>query len=126
MQAVNIRNTHYQFINESSSVDGASPARLVLVLFETLIRKLKQAEYHLKEEKFAKKTENVLHALRIVDALEDSLDFEKGGDIAHNLAILYKHCRGLIVKGHIENDAAEIVSAIEILDLLEDAWSQIC
>lgn len=126
MQAINVRNHHYQLINENSSVDGASPARLILILFETLISKLKLAEYHIAEKKFTKKTECILHAIRIVDSLEESLDHENGGDIANNLGLLYRHCRGLIVKGHVENDATEIASAREILDLLEDAWTQIC
>lgn len=116
---------HYQTVDVRSRVEGASPHQLVQLLFDEMMAALQQAELSIKVNNLARKSERLSKALAILHALEASLNFEKGGEIAIGLAQLYQYAREQIIAGNRDNDPARIQAAVGPLNEIAGAWRQI-
>jgi flagellar protein FliS len=73
----------------------------------------------------AKAFQKQTRALTLLHALETSLDFEQGGEIAMNLAIIYREARRRLLAAVAENDADKVLSARSIINDIAEAWAQI-
>ncbi len=115
----------YAAVDAGSKVEGATPHQLVRILFDELLLSMDAAALAFKAGDRHKATDKQTRALTLLHALETSLDFEKGGDIAVNLAIIYREARRrLIAAGH-DNDPEKIASARAIISDIADAWAKI-
>jgi flagellar protein FliS len=54
-----------------------------------------------------------------------SLDFEQGGELAVDLARVYREGRRLVIAAGRENDPAKIAQAREMIGGVAEAWAQI-
>ena len=64
-------------------------------------------------------------ALTIIYALQSSLDFEKGGDIATNLFQLYEYARQQLIKDLTAARVEQTATAITALTEIKTAWDSI-
>lgn len=115
----------YAAIDTSSRVEGATPHQLVRILFEELLRAMDAATQGLKAGDMAKATERQTRALTILHALETSLDFENGGEIAVSLATIYRESRRRMIRAIAEKDAAPLERARSFVADVASAWDQI-
>lgn|SRR5687767_4057842 len=115
----------YRSVDMASRLEGASPHRLVQVLFEELLKAIDTMLAAQRMGEAAKRSERQSRALSILHALETSLDFEKGGEIATNLASLYREARRLITLGGREGHHAPIEQARAMLADIAGAWDDI-
>jgi flagellar protein FliS len=103
----------------------ANPLRLILMCYEGAINSLKTAkEYYLAKE-YEKKARELQKTLNILHELMQSLDFEKGGQIANNLRSLYQYLLQRIIEGDLKQDMTAFDEAISHLDELAVAWRNI-
>jgi len=65
------------------------------------------------------------HASTLVAALECSLDFDKGGEIAATLAQVYRFIRARILTAGRKNDPEQARMAAETLGEIASAWASI-
>ncbi len=107
-----------------SSVLTASPAQLVVMLYDGAGRFLRQAEAALGEGAVAHAHERLGRADAILDELLLTLNKE-AGQIAERLEGIYVFCKRLLVDARVERSAAKVVQARTLLAELRDAWSQI-
>jgi flagellar protein FliS len=105
----------------SESVGTASPARLVTMLYDRLVRDLAQAEAALLANNFAVANDQLGHAQDIVWELLAGLDVTKwsGGP---GLAALYQFLVSELVAANVGKDAARVASCRELVEPLRDAW----
>lgn len=105
----------------SSAVNTASPARLLVMLYERLLRDLVLAEQAITARDHAKANDQLQHAQQIVLELRTSLDTGawSGGPA---LASLYTYLHGELVSANLEKDAARVVTCREIVEPLHTAW----
>ena len=115
----------YRNIDMSSRLDGASPHRLVAILFEELITAIETAQAAHRHGEMGKRAERQARALSILHALEGSLDFERGGDIANTLASIYREARRLISAGGRANQPELVEQARAMLADIASAWESI-
>lgn len=115
----------YQMVDVASQVEGASPHRLVGILFEELMKAMEIMIAAQRAGNRAKVIDKQSRASTILLALETSLDFRNGGEIAINLAMVYREARRLIVLGGRENKPEHVEQAREYLSGIVDAWEQI-
>ena len=115
----------YRSIDMSSRVEGASPHRLVAILFEELLGALETAQAAERQGNRAKRAERQSRALSILHALEASLDFEKGGEIAVSLFSIYREARRLIGISGREGKSEAIEQARVMLADIAGAWQSI-
>ena len=115
----------YQSVDMSSRIEGASPHRLVAILFDELLKALDAMAAAVRRGDVAQRGTRQARALSILHGLEGSLDFEKGGDIADGLNAIYKEARRLTLAGGRANDAEQILQAREMLHEIASAWDAI-
>jgi len=115
----------YQTVDVESQVEGASPHRLVGILFEELTKAIETMAAAQRAGNRAKMIDKQARASNILLALETSLDFRNGGEIAVNLALVYREARRLVVKGGRTGDPASVEQAREMLSGIVEAWEQI-
>ena len=115
----------YQNVAVSTQTDQASPHRLIELLYEELLASLRQASLATAAGNFAAKSANVSRALGVLNGLESSLDFERGGEVAKTLLDAYRFATRNILAGNGENDPARFDEAVRVMGEIADAWRQI-
>ena len=117
----------YQKVEEQSFVEPEDTHTIVLTMLKELIRSIElfEANIDLKEGDQQIKSKHFSRSLTIIYALQSSLDFEKGGEIARGLFQLYEYCRQQLLKdmknGKIEKTNNANLSLIDITV----AWEEI-
>lgn len=115
----------YQTLDLGIRVSCASPHELVAMLFEGLRDALAGAERALAHGRAALRVKSVTRALAILDALDNSLDYTRGRDVAQALSAVYAQVRLLVVAGNSEARRELFRAAADQIAELEDAWAEI-
>lgn len=115
----------YAAVDTGSRVEGATPHGLVRILFDELLLALEASGLALRQGDRHKAFDKQTRGLAILHALETSLDFEKGGEIAVNLARVYREVRRRVLAAAAENDAVKMEDARALIADIADAWRQI-
>jgi flagellar secretion chaperone FliS len=118
MNASMIRNRYV-----GDSVSTASPARLVTMLYDRLVRDLCTAETALSGRDLAAANSALVHAQEIVWELAAGLDVTKwsGGPA---LAALYQFVIAELLAANVKKDVERVVSVRSLVEPLRDAWHQ--
>lgn len=110
---------------KNNSVMTASPAKLVLMLYDGAIKNLKLAEIAIEDSDIEKVNTYIKKAQDIISEFMITLNFEAGGDIAKNLYQLYEYMYNRLVRANISKDIEGIREVKKHLEELRDAWAQI-
>jgi len=105
------------------SVSTASPGKLLLMLYERLIRDLAQAEEAIGESDRERSSELLIHAQEIVLELRTTLDMDAWAG-APGLASLYGFVLTELIGANVAQDAAKVASCRGLLEPLRDAWRE--
>ncbi len=107
-----------------SSVMTASPAQLVVMLYDGAGRFLRQAELAADEGAWGHALDRLDKAEAIVDELLVTLD-PNAGEIADRLQGIYVFCKKLLIEARIEQDASKLARTAALLRELRDAWAEV-
>jgi len=115
----------YVAIDTGSRAEGATPHQLVRMLFDELLFSLDAAALALRGGDGHQCCDRQTRALAILHALETSLDFEQGGEIAINLAVIYREARKRVLEATASNRAEPMEQARGFIADIAEAWNQI-
>jgi flagellar protein FliS len=115
----------YAAVETDARVEGANPHQLIRILFDELLLSLDASAHALRAGDRAKTVDKQTRALTILHALETSLDFTRGGDVAVSLAVIYREARKGIVESTASNDAEPMEKGRAYIAEIADAWVQI-
>ena len=73
-----------------SAAAGASPLRLVILLYEQALEDLRRAQEALSRGDIEGRTREINHAILILGHLQGTIDHEQGGTVAANLERFYQ------------------------------------
>ncbi len=108
-----------------NSVETASPLKQIILLYDKAIVTLKAVKEDIDKEDLQSKIEHISKVTDIINALDSALDFEKGGEIAKNLHMLYDFIDRSLLTVHAKNDKQLVDDLIEILENLKEGWEGI-
>lgn len=109
------------------AANTASPAQLVLMLFDGALAEVDRAEAALGAAGDVPAAHEALtRAQRIVQELFVTLDHERGGDLARHLAELYTFVIAELVRTNLEKDVSILPGVVSVLRPLRDSWEQSC
>lgn len=103
------------------AIDTASPARIVTMLYDRLVRDLVMAEQAVDAGDRLDAEKHLLHAQDIVIELRTSLKFGIW-DGAESLAGIYGFLLGELMRANVRKDVARIASCRGLVQPLRDAW----
>lgn len=115
----------YQTVDLESQIEGATPHKLIGIMFEELMKSIEIMSAAQRSGNRAKTIDKQARASNILIALETSLDFRNGGEIAVNLAKLYREARRLVMLAGRNNDPQPLELARSYLSGVVEAWEQI-
>ena len=115
----------YGKINLQAGIDNASPHRLIQMLIDGALSRLAQAKGHMKSNSIRQKGEDISMAISIIGGLRDSLDHDKGGEIARNLDDLYEYMSRKLMESNLKNDVSIIDEVHALLMEIKEAWDGI-
>jgi flagellar protein FliS len=105
------------------AVTTASPARLLIMLYDRLVRDLVTAETALAASDNAKASSELVHAQQIILELRTSLNLD-AWDGAPGLADLYTYLHNELVSANLHKDPVRVTACREIIEPLRDTWRQ--
>ena len=115
----------YLDVDVTSRVEGASPHRLIGILFEELDKSVDAMAAAQTRGDIGRVLSAQARALTILHGLETSLDFKRGGEIAPGLAAIYREARRLLRAGAQPSSPERTQRARNMLREIASAWSTI-
>lgn len=116
----------YQQVHVTTGVDGASPHRLVQMLFEGLLDSLARARGAIAHGNVVTKGEEIGRAVRIVEeGLKAGLNVQEGGQLARDLHDLYAYVTVRLTYANLHNDEAVITECVKLIEPIATAWDEI-
>ena len=113
----------YQQVGLDSSVEGADPHRLILLLFDGAAAALNTAKFNMQENNIPAKGAAISKAIDIItNGLQASLDTEAGGDLAERLSALYEYMTARLLWANLKNDAVALDEVRGLLEEIHEAW----
>ncbi len=110
---------------QQNSVAVESPAKLVEMLYEGILRFASMAKRCIDSQDIEKKIYYINRTTDIFVELLNSLDYEKGGQVAHYLTGLYTHQIKLLTQANMENNKEKIDIVIKVVKGLLEAWKEV-
>ncbi|MDD6330931.1 MAG: flagellar export chaperone FliS [Clostridium sp.] len=104
-------------------VETASPAELVLMLYEGAIKFCNIAMGAIEKKDYEKANTNIQKARRIVVELQTTLDHKY--KVAEDFDVIYDYLFHTLVQANIKKDPEILEEALKQLRDLRDAWKEI-
>jgi len=115
----------YDQVRAHVQTEGASSHRLIQVLMEGAMEKIRVAKGLIERKEIPEKVRQINWALSIIDGLRGSLDMEKGGEIANNLEALYDYMQRRLVVANVENDPTILDEVAGLMLEIKSAWDAV-
>lgn len=114
-------------LNAYRTTEAASrtPLELVVMLYDGAIRFIGVAKDAIGRGDIRGRSQGISRALAIVSELQNTLDVQRGGDMAASLDDLYRYLTQRLVHATIHNDTAALDEARRLLETLRDGWNSI-
>jgi flagellar protein FliS len=106
-------------------VENASSVGLVIILYDLLIKDLKEAIAAIERRDTEARSAAIKHSFVVLQQLEGSLDHENGGEAARHFAGFYSYVRGRIFAAHFKISVEILAEQIGRLLELRQAWQQV-
>ncbi|MBL8022884.1 MAG: flagellar export chaperone FliS [Elusimicrobia bacterium] len=103
-------------------VESASPAKLVLMLYDGVLSAIGKAEVEIAAKRVPEAHHQLIKAQDIVLSLANGLNMEAGGSIAQSLYLLYDFIYDALVRANLNKDSEPLQKIKEILITIRDAW----
>jgi flagellar secretion chaperone FliS len=107
----------------ADSVATASPAKLLVMLYDRLVVDLNRGEQALIAGDRPEANTHLKHAQDIVTELHVSLDLQ-AWDGAARLASLYAFVETELINANIRGDAAKVTAVRHLIEPLRDTWRE--
>ncbi len=105
-----------------TEVNTADPVRLIVLCCEEAVRSLRLAGEHLQRKEYEAKGRNISKFIEIIHLLMQSLDFEKGGEVAGNLDRLYNYMIRRVQNGDLRREGEAFEEVAGMMEELLAGW----
>ena len=132
MMHANKGAAQYRTVRSHGLVADASPTRLVQIMFEHVLSNLATAHGCMQRihnnmplNDVIAKGNAIGKAVRLIGQLSTTLDMERGGKIAENLALLYEYMLRRLTLANATNDAGIVDEVSGLVSTIKHGWDQI-
>ena len=112
----------YARLGLRTNIETATPHRIILLLVDGALEKLRIARLAMRQGSIAEKGANISWTISIIDGLRASLNLDEGGDIASNLDRLYDYMGRTLIASNLTNDVAKLNEVEQLLQQLRSGW----
>ena len=122
MAAHNSKLAAYQSVAVHGGIAADDPHHLVLMLMDGAMQRIAAAHGCLERRDLAQKAQLLQRAIAIIAELRGSLDHQRGGALAQNLAELYEYMTRQLVRANAENKLHLLEEVSGLLTEVRSAW----
>ncbi|MGI6456821.1 MAG: flagellar export chaperone FliS [bacterium] len=115
-------NPQQQYLK--TQIETASQPQLLLLIFDAAVRKLHLAKKAIQSRSIEKAHIELTKVQKMFTELMVALDFDIGGDIAHQLMRIYDFIYHRLVQANIRQDISIIDEVLPIVESLREGWVQ--
>lgn len=118
----------YQNMQENylkNQVMSASPNKLIEMLLEGAVKRIRQGILMIENENMIKASEQIIRAQDIVMELRYSINTEVESQIPQDLIDLYEYMYDRLVLANIDKDVTILAEVQNLLTELLDTWKQL-
>ena len=108
-----------------NDVRGASPSRLIVLLYDQLVQDLNHALQALEQNEVEQRTRHINHAVLVIGHLQSALDFDQGGAVAKELDNYYNALRQGLVHAQFLPSRSAIAQLITDVVAVREAWTEV-
>ena len=108
-----------------SRVLSADPIELVRLAYQAAMEAVKEARRHLANQQILERARAISRASEIILELNASLDFERGGQIAPQLAALYDFMLRRLTDANLRQSDAPLAEVLGLLQTVAEGWAGI-
>jgi flagellar protein FliS len=110
---------------QKRDIETADPISLVVRVIELASHYTAKARTAIAEGDMSSKAKQVHQVSRCLDALQSSLDMDRGAEVAGNLDRLYGYMQRRLTEGHLSNDDSVLEEIAGHLSELGSAWREV-
>jgi flagellar protein FliS len=115
----------YQTTSVRSEIEGASPHRLVQLMMERVLTKIRLAGQFMENGSISEKGLHIGDAISLIDGLQVSLNHKPDAELAGNFDALYDYMKRRLLEANLRNDAATLEEVSGLMRELKSAWDAI-
>ena len=115
----------YQKTGAYSGAMYADPHALITQMFDGAMTRIAQAKGAMERKELAQQGELLSKAINILGSLEACLDYDKGGELATNLGLLYGYMIRSLAQANIDKDTTKLDEIIKLILEIKSGWVQI-
>lgn len=116
----------YQQVHVESQLSGATPHRLVAMLFDGWMEAVAQGRGAMRSGNVLLKGQSLGRAVRIIEeGLRAGLDHDAGGQLARDLNDLYGYLTLRLTQANLRNDESALEECVRLMRPLQEAWAAI-
>lgn len=107
-----------------NQITTTDPCTVLLMLYQGTIDSLRRCKEHMIAGKMAEKGKEILRANDIINQFLIALDYDVAGELAHNLAGLYRYMLDQILVANVKNESQPLDTVISLLSTLLSGWQE--
>lgn len=107
---------------QESAIRGATPIELVVVLYDSAIEDMRRALAAMQQNDIETRCRQMAHALIVLQQLQGTLDFERGGDAARQFEQFYSLVRAKLLEAQIRNSPETLREQLRYFSEVRDCW----
>ncbi len=115
----------YQRVNTQTSITDADPHKLIQLLYNGALERINMAKARMHAKDYAGKAQLINKAIEIVGGLRSFLDFDKGGELALRLEVLYDYMERTLLEASAKNDMDKLDEVASLLRSVKEGWDGI-
>lgn len=108
----------------SAIASTATQEDLIVMLYEGAVRFLEKSVLEFENRRLSEHKSLLMRGRAIIEELENTLDFDKGGDIALQLYDLYDFMLVNLTKANLNQDMSLIREVVSTLNTLLEGWRE--
>jgi flagellar protein FliS len=114
----------YANSEREAAVESDNPHALIAVMYDELLRSMNSFCANLEKNNadLELRGKSMSRSLTIIYALQSSLNFEEGGEIAENLFRLYEYARQRVLISSKSENPEDLAGIMDSLSEIRDAW----
>ena len=107
---------------QDSAIQGASPIELVVLLFDSAIDDMRRALTAMRDGDVEARSGQIGHAMMVLQQLQGTLDFERGGEAARQFEQFYNLVRAKLLEAQIRGSIDLMQQQIRSMSEVRDCW----
>ena len=115
----------YQSVRKATLVEGATPHRLIEMLYEGALSNMAIARKHISSNNRKMLHIHIDKAVAVIQELQASLKDYETNELSGNLFELYSFIVTTLMDSEKKMDEESLATCINLTEILSDAWSNI-